>query len=343
MIQTMITILVTVFVFGIIIMIHEMGHFIAAKLFGVQVNEFSLGMGPTLYRKQKGETNYQLRLLPIGGFVAMEGENEESSTDRAFCNKAPWKRLIILVAGATMNLILGLILLGVLTGNQALLGTRVIAEFHENSVSSQWLKPNDVIEKVNGYNVNGYNDVIFQMVRDQDGEIDFEVERDGALVELKNVAFRTVELEDGLRSMELDFTFFGVEKTFFTSVKYTFHWTTSVVKQVWYSLGDLITGRFGLNQLSGPVGTSTAIGQAVSQGSRSFILLIAFITINVGVFNLLPIPALDGGRLLFIFIEMILRRPIPPKYENYIHAGGFVLLMGLILVVTFNDILKLIF
>lgn len=335
------TILITILVFGIIIMIHELGHFTAAKLFGVRVNEFSLGMGPVLLRRQKGETDYQLRLFPIGGFVAMEGENEDSTDSRAFCNKAPWKRFVIVVAGAVMNLILGLILVGVLTGRQELLGTRVIANFHENATSSQWLQPYDAIQKVNGYRVNGYNDIIFQMIRDQDGVIDFVVEREGAPTEIKGVQFRTVEIGDGLKSIELDFTFFGVEKSFWSGLRYSVNWTVSVVKQVWYSLGDLITGRFGLNQISGPVGTSTAIGEAASQGSRSFLLLIAFITINVGVFNLLPVPALDGGRLLFILIELIFRRPIPPKYENYIHAAGFVLLMGFVLVVTFNDIIKL--
>ena len=337
------TILITLLVFGVIIMIHELGHFVAAKLFGVKVNEFSLGMGPVLFKRTRGETSYQLRLLPIGGYVAMAGESEESGDPCAFCNRPAWQRLIILAAGAFMNLVLGLVLVGLLVGQQELLGTRTIAHFYPDAVSSQWLREGDSILKVNGYRVNGYNDAIFQMVRDQDGVIDFEVLRDGEKVQVKGVQFETSQIAEGMNSMVLDFNFYGVEKNFLSSVKYSYCWTVSIVKQVWYSLGDIITGHYGLNQLSGPVGTSTAIGEAASMGGASLLLLLAFITINVGVFNLLPVPALDGGRLLFVLIEILIRRPIPQKYESIIHATGFVLLMLLVAVVTFNDIAKLIF
>ncbi len=322
-------------------MIHELGHFVAAKLFGIQVNEFSMGMGPILFQRKFGETSYQLRLLPIGGFVSMEGENEKSEDGRAFCNKSPLKRIVVLVAGTFMNLILGLALLGILVGGQDLLGTRTIANFAEGAASSEWLQPEDSIMEVNGYSVNGYNDVIFQMMRDQDGNIDFVVLRDGTEQVLNGVQFQTQEIVPDVYATVLDFTFYGVPKTIGTSIEYTLNWTVSVVKQVWYSLIDIVSGQYGLNQLSGPVGTSTAIGEAASQGYQSLILMMAFITINVGVFNLLPLPALDGGRLLFVLVEIIIRRPVPAKYENMIHAAGFVLLMGLVLVVTFNDIMRL--
>ncbi|MBR5559701.1 MAG: site-2 protease family protein [Oscillospiraceae bacterium] len=336
------TILITILVFGVIIMIHELGHFVAAKLFGVKVNEFSLGMGPALLKFTKGETDYRLRLLPIGGFVSMEGENEESAEDRAFCNKPAWQRLIVLAAGAFMNLVLGFILVGTLVGQMQLIGTTTVANFYPEAVSSRWLQPYDTIVGVNGQRVSGYNDAIFQMVRDQDGVIDFEVMRQGEKVLLEGVAFDTTELSDGTTSMVLDFQFFGEEKNLFNSLGYTFDWTVSIAKQVWFSLGDIITGRYGLNQLSGPVGTSSAIGEAASAGLQSLVMLVSFITINVGVFNLLPIPALDGGRILFVLIELIIRRPVPQKYESIIHAVGFILLMGLIVAITFNDIFKLI-
>jgi len=336
------TILITILVFGVIIMIHELGHFVAAKLFGVKVNEFSLGMGPALFKFTKGETSYGLRLLPIGGFVSMEGENEGSADDRAFCNKPAWQRFIILAAGAFMNLILGFVLVGILVGQMQLIGTTTIANFYPEAASSQWLQPNDTIVGVNGYRINGYNDAIFQMVRDQDGVIDFEVVREGEKLLLKDVAFETTELSDGMTSMVLDFQFYGQEKSLFRSLDYTFDWTVSIAKQVWYSLGDILTGQYGLNQLSGPVGTSSAIGEAASAGLESLLMLVAFITINVGVFNLLPVPALDGGRLLFVLIEVIIRRPIPQKYESIIHAAGFIMLMGLVVAITFNDIFKLI-
>jgi regulator of sigma E protease len=337
------TILITLLVFGVIIMIHELGHFIAAKLFGVKVNEFSLGMGPSFVRYTKGETDYRLRLLPIGGFVAMEGENEDSGDLRAFCNKPAWQRFIILVAGAFMNLVLGLILVLVLVGQMELIGTTTVADFHPEAVSSHWLQQGDIIQKVNGYSVNGYNDVIFQMARDQDCVIDFEVLRQGEKVELDGVVFDTREDESGLKTLELDFRFYGQEKTFFNSLGYACNWTVSIAKQVWYSLGDIISGEYGITQLSGPVGTSSAIGEAASAGLQSLLLLVSFITINVGVFNLLPVPALDGGRLLFVIIEMIIRRPIPQKFESIIHAVGFALLMSLVLLVTYNDIIKVFF
>ena len=146
-----------------------------------------------------------------------------------------------------------------------------------------------------------------------------------------------------MRSTVLDFNFYGVEKNFLNSLEYTVDWTVSIAKQVWYSLGDIIRGRYGLNQLSGPVGTSAAIGEAAAQGSSSLIMLLAFITVNVGVFNLLPVPALDGGRLIFVLLELITGRAVPQKYESVIHTAGFLLLMGLVVTVTFNDIIKLIF
>lgn len=337
------TVLITLLVFGVIIMIHELGHFVAAKLFGIKVNEFSLGMGPSFVRYTRGETDYRLRLLPIGGFVAMEGENEDSGDDRAFCNKPAWQRFIVLAAGAFMNLVLGLILVLVLVGKMELIGTTTIANFYPEAVSSQWLQQGDTIQKVNGYSINGYNDALFQMVRDQDGVIDFEVVRDGQKVQLEGVAFDTREGSDGLKSLVLDFQFYGREKTFFNSLDYAVDWTVSIAKQVWYSLGDIITGKYGINQLSGPVGTSSAIGEAASAGMQSLLLLVSFITVNVGVFNLLPVPALDGGRLLFVLIEMIIRRPIPQRFEGFIHAAGFMLLMGLVLMITFNDIVRVFF
>ena len=336
------TVVITILVFGIIIMIHELGHFVAAKLFGVKVNEFSLGMGPALLKFNRGETDYCLRLLPIGGFVSMEGENEDSGDGRAFCNKPAWQRLIVLAAGAFMNLLLGFVLVGLLVGKMELIGTTTVANFYPESASSQWLQQYDTILEVNDYKVNGYSDAIFQMVRDQDGVINFTVLRQGEQILLKDVTFETRQTSDGTTTMVMDFQFFGQEKTFLNSLQYTFNWTVSIAKQVWYSLGDIITGRYGINQLSGPVGTSAAIGEAASAGLDSLFMLVAFITVNVGVFNLLPVPALDGGRLLFVLIELIIRRPIPQKYESIIHAVGLVLLLGLIAAVTFNDIFKLI-
>jgi regulator of sigma E protease len=357
------TVLLTILVFGVIITLHELGHFAFCKLFGVRVHEFSFGMGPRLFGWGKGETQYSIRLLPIGGYVAMEGEDEESQDGRAFCNRPPWQRFIILFAGAGMNLLLGLVLLGISTGQMELLGTNVVARIEEGAASAAYLQSGDRIIEVNGYNTPCYNDVVFQLIRDEDGVVDLTVQRGGDLsmsgwerflaglgigeknpgerVVLSQVPFEMEDVGGGQRSLKIDFVFYGAEPNLANSVVYTFQWTVSTVKQVWYSLLDIVTGRFGLSQLSGPVGTATVIQQASDQGLRSLVILVAYITINVGVFNLLPIPALDGGRMFFLLVGMLLRRPIPAKYEAYINAAGMILLLAFVGVVTFSDIMKL--
>lgn len=357
------TVLLTILIFGIIINLHELGHFFFAKLFGVKVEEFSFGMGPLLFGKKIGETQYSIRLFPIGGFVAMEGEEEDSQDARAFCNRPSWQRLVILAAGASMNILLGLCLLGYTTSQMNLLGTNVVARLTEGTASATYLQPGDRIVKVNGYNTPGYNDVVFQLIRDEDGVVDLTILRGGDLTMTRwertlagfgigeknlgeklalTVPFEMEEIEDGLRTLKIDFIFLGAEKTLGNSVYYTFQQTISTVKQVWYSLLDIVTGRFGLSQLSGPVGTATVIQEASNQGFRSLVMLVAYITINVGVFNLLPIPALDGGRIFFLLVGILFRRPIPQKYEAYINAAGMVLLLFFVGVVTFSDVMKLV-
>lgn len=357
------TILLTILVFGIIINLHELGHFFFAKLFGVQVNEFSFGMGPRLAGWKRGETEYSIRLFPIGGFVAMEGEDEESGNGRAFCNKPAWQRFIILFAGAGMNLLLGLFLLAYVTSQMSLLGTNVVGRLEEGAASATYLQPGDRIVEVNGYNTPSYNDVVFQLIRDEDGVVDLTVLRGGDLSMTRwertlanfgmgeknpgekltlRVPFQMEELQEGLRTLKIDFIFLGAEKTLGNGIVYTFQQTVSTVKQVWYSLLDIVTGRFGLSQLSGPVGTATVIKEASDAGLRSLVMLVAYISINVGVFNLLPFPALDGGRMFLLLVSAVFRRPIPAKYEAYINAAGMLILLFFVGVVTFSDVMKLV-
>lgn len=353
------TIILTLLMFGLIITLHELGHFMFAKLFGVRVNEFAFGMGPKIWSKKKGETRYSIRAFPIGGYVAMDGEDGETEETRildgrAFCDKKAWQRFLILFAGAAMNIILGFVVLLFLSSQMKLMGTNVVARLEENAPAAQYIQPNDRIIKVNGHSTNSYNDVVFQLVRDEDGIIDIVVEREadpksmssqkdkGTIQELKNVPFTMVPGEDGRNLIQLDMTFYGVPNTFLGTIRYSANWTVSVVKQVWFSLLDILSGRYGLNEMAGPVGTATVVEQASSQGYQSLLMVLAFITINVGVFNLLPVPALDGGRLFFLLIEIIFRKPVPQKYESYIHAAGMIILLGFIAVVTFNDVLKLI-
>lgn len=336
------TILIAVLVFGALIFFHELGHFIFAKLAGVRVNEFALGMGPTLFSLQRGDTRYALRLFPIGGFVAMEGEDEDSSDPRSFGNASMPGRISVMLAGSAMNLLLGLIILALLTTQQNALGSTVVAGFHESALSSAQLQVGDEILRVNGRRVRTDNDLSYELQRDRDGVMDMEVLRGGQRTILRDVTFEMMEVEEGIRVLILDFKVQGVPKTFWGVVRNSINWTGSLVKQVWGSLIDLITGRYGLNQLSGPVGVTTAIGTASSMGWRPLLMLVAFITVNLGVFNLLPLPALDGGRLLFLLLEAVRRKPLNPCWEGIVNAAGFMMLIGLVIFATFNDIVRLI-
>ncbi len=341
------TIAVALLFFGIIIMIHECGHFAAAKLCKVKVNEFALGMGPAIFKKKKGETLYALRLFPIGGYCAMEGEDAQSDDARAFNNKPVWQKMLIVVAGAAMNLILGLILMVILLSTSTdLIGTNTIKEFYPDAVSAQYgLQAGDRFVEIEGHRVWSEQDLSFLMSRSRDGVLDFVVERDGEKVTLNDVHFATEEYE-GVTLIRYDFIIIGEPPTFLSIFKNAFTQSASTVRMVWLSLFDLVTGRYGMSELAGPVGTMDIIAdvtaEAASSGSfENLLTIMAFITINVGVANLLPLPALDGGRFLFLVIEAVRRKPMNPKYEGYVHAAGLALLMVLMVVVTFNDILRI--
>ena len=366
--MTILTVLLTIgkiaaaiLVFGIIIMVHELGHFFVAKLMGVKVNEFAIGMGPKLLKFGKKETTYSLRLFPIGGFCAMEGEDEDSPDRRAFGQKKVWRRVLIVIAGATMNLILGLILLvayfGIYThpdsSGTARFTSTVIAELPETASSyTTGLRVGDEIIKVDGKIAVTSFDVAYLMQSSENGEMDLTVKRtiDGKrqTLLLENVQFEhKVNDTTGAQTIICDFKVLGIKKTVLSTVAQAGKMEVSVGMLVWNSLGDLISGKYGLNELSGPVGTVDAIGDAVvqakSDGLESLMMLVVMITVNVGIFNLLPLPALDGGRLIFLIFEAIFRKPVPAKYEGMVHAVGLILLFGLMLIVTFSDIMKLIF
>ena len=334
-------IVLTVLMFGFLIFIHEFGHFIAAKVSGVKVNEFSVGMGPAVWSTEKKGTKYALRLLPIGGYVSMEGEDVASEAEGSFSKTPVWRRIVIVVSGAIMNILLGFLLLVTIVTMQDAIGTTTIAKFDENATSSQVLQTEDQILSINGSAIHIDYDIIYTMMRDYDGAVDITVLRDGEKLSFTDVPFSTETMEDGSVVTTLDFKVYGIQKTVLRVLRYSFHYTGTVAKLVWTSLIDIVTGRYGINQLSGPVGIASAVSEASAQGLQSLLMLAAFITINLGVFNLLPIPALDGGRLLFLLIEAVRRKPLDPKYEGLVHGLGFVLLIGLMLIVTFNDILRL--
>ena len=347
------TIALAILFFGVIIIIHEFGHFICAKLFKVRVNEFSIGMGPAIFKKQKGETQYSLRALPIGGYVSMEGEDEESEDERAFNKKKVWQRIIIVVAGATMNLILGLVIMAItLSASTDLIGTNTIKEFYPTAVSNQQggLKEGDKFLKIDGHAVWSERDLSFLMSRSDNGVFNFTVERNGEKVELNNVAFKTEDVEYNGKTVTMityDFVIVGEKPTFKNVFVNSFTQSASIVRTVWLSLFDVVTGRYGMSELAGPVGTVDIIADVAQSAAEEhnfeqLLFIMALITINIGVANLLPLPALDGGRLMFLIIEGIRRKPVNRKYEGYIHAAGLALLLLLMVFVTYNDIVRII-
>lgn len=341
-------IIIGVLLFELIVLIHEGGHFVAAKLSGVKVNEFALGMGPKLFSFTKGETKYSLRLLPIGGYCSMEGEDEESDNPRAFGNKPVWKRIIIVVAGAVMNIILGLLMTLTMVLQQPYYASTTVSVFAENAVTSDYIQVGDKLEEIDGYPIWNSMDIAFALGTCKNYEPNIKVNRNGQSIDLGNVPLYTYD-NDGKTTIARDFYVEPVDKNFFSVCGETIGQTVSTVRMVWASLVGLVTGKFGFNEMSGPVGVASAITTVASQGlERSFLdafnnilYVMMILTINLGIFNLLPVPALDGGRLLFLLIELVRRKPVPQKYEGVIHGIGFALLMVFMLAVTFNDIIRL--
>ncbi len=329
--------------FLVLIIIHEFGHFIAAKLLGVRVNEFAVGFGPKLFSKKLGETNYAFNLVPLGGYCAMEGEDESSEDSKAFCNKKPWRRFLIVIMGAVFNLLLGLIIVAVILAPTDAFTSTVIAEFEENAQSqSSGLQIDDKITEVDGRKIFTTYDLSYAFTNIDDGKIDITVLRDGKEKEIKDVAFKTQEV-DGISYLTVDFKVYGIKKTVGSYIKQTVSTAISYCAVVWRSLIDMISGKYGISAVSGPVGVTVAIANAAKASLMNLLPIMALITINLGIFNLLPIPALDGGRLLFILIEMIAGKPVPQKYESAVHAVGFILLIGFMILVAAKDIWTLIF
>ena len=342
-----VTILLTGLMFGLIIFLHELGHFIAAKSFKVKVNEFSLGMGPRILGFEKGETKYNLRLLPIGGYVNMEGEEEESDHPRSFQKQKVWKRMIICAAGVFMNFILGLIISIILVStSDGLAGTTVKRVNLETSP----LKVGDEIVSISGYRVVTGSDISFGISRsDPTGktqlielETDFVVLRDGKKVTLNNVKpFVRVLLTNG---EEQDISSFYVEeeeKTVLNVIKHGFFEAISYVRTTILGLADLITGRVGIDGLGGVVKVGQVVGEAASIGISSFMMLVAMISINIGVMNFLPIPALDGGRIVLLIYEGIFRKKLNSKLEYGLISVSMILLFALMIFVTIKDVISI--
>ncbi len=351
--STVIMLVVSALVFGIVIFVHELGHFLVAKKSGIKVNAFALGMGPPLLKKQWGETTYSLRLFPIGGYVQMEGEDEENDSERSFSKAPAINRLLVMVAGAFMNLLLGFLVLIVLIATGGPIADTTIVEITNPDTG---LQVGDEILKINGRTMFILDDMMYEFARTQNGSFELQVRRDGEKIELENVAFPEVEAIDpetgepvidettGEVFTYLDFGFKvqAVEKNVWTVVQEAFLNTLSYARMIYLSLFDLLMGRIAINQLSGPVGIVSQVGMAVSVGWQSVLNLLALISINLGIVNMLPLPALDGGKVLQLFIETVIRKPLNERFVFAVNIGGFVLLIGVMLFATFNDIARLV-
>lgn len=401
-------IILGIVMFLLIILIHEFGHFAVAKLCKMKVNEFSIGMGPAILKKQKGATLYSLRLLPIGGYVSLD-EDVESDDPDSFRNKPVWMRILVIAAGAFMNFVLGFIFCIFAVLSNKSISTTTVAGFHEGAVSSHQLMQDDTIDSINGMKIFTTMDISFQLTNSDSREegtgfykYDFVVIRNGEAVELKDVrfaskaysqfiadykllvgeregyaklpteyfdvndnsyteAFVSLEFKDSefavkfkeiadkykagyeteTNNLFLDFIVYGEKKDFVSVITTACKTFISDARLIWISLINLLTGTYGLNEMSGPVGVVQSVGTVAAFGIGSLLTLAALIAINVGIVNLLPIPAMDGGRLVFLIIEAIRRKPVKAEHEGLVHFIGIVALMLLMVIVTFNDIARI--
>lgn len=351
----MIYAIAAILIFGILIMIHELGHFSVARWCGVYIEEFSIGMGPKLLQRKtkKQGTLFSLRLLPIGGYVSMKGENEDADGDDSFARKKVWQRMAIVVAGAMMNLLLGFIIVFIIVClSKDLLASTTIHSFMEGATSNSetGLMAEDTVIKVNRVPVYTGEELTYEIMNQGNEPIDLTVIRNGERIVLEDVVFPQFE-DQGIVFGDCDFKVWAVDNpSFFQLVRITWHRSVSLVKMVWDSLFNLITGRFSVSAVSSPIGVTSAVKDTI-EGSGwnprqilQYVLNItAVISINLGVFNLIPFPALDGGRFLFLIVEAIRRKPISQEIESKINFAGIVLLMALMLVVVLKDIIVLIF
>ena len=342
----MLQIILAILAFGMLVIVHEFGHFITAKRGGVQVNEFWIGMGPTLLKKQYHGTLYCLKVLPFGGACVMEGEDSESENEHAFGKASLPRRMLIVAAGALMNFLVGfLIVLAVMRPNGPdggyIVSTLASVDPASTAAADGGLMAGDEILKVDGYHILLRSDFEIALSRGKDTTYEIVVRRNGEKITLPAVKLKaSIDAVDGRKMIGL--TFAEQPDSIGLHLSMAVRTSVSYARMVWASLGMLVSGQVGVDQLSGPVGVAEVMADTAKYSMISFFQLVAFISINLGVMNLLPLPALDGGRLLFLIIEAVRRKPVPPKYEGYIHAAGLVLLLALMVYVTGQDIMRIV-
>ena len=348
--MTVLYAILAILIFGLLVAIHEFGHFSAAKLCSVRVEEFAVGMGPALWKKQKGETLYSLRAVPFGGYCAMTGEDGESDDPRAFGNQKAWKRLLILVAGSFNNFLLGFLIVLILQVSAGYVQSPELTGFMDGCPyeSAEGLQVGDRFVSINGHRITLKSDI--DRYLSYEGDYDLVLRRGGETVRLENFRLQKLDYGEG-RYFGLYFA--GVEKAgVWQNLRAAWDTTKGYVRLVWESLRMLVHGQVGVNELAGPVGivdmmaTTGAQQETTADALRMIFSFGAFIAVNLAVMNMLPIPALDGGRVFLLLvtavIETVTRKKINPKYEGYIHAAGMVLLLALMAYVLLHDIVRLV-
>lgn len=346
------SVIFAIFLFSVLIFVHELGHFTAAKLSGVQVNEFSMFMGPAIWKKQVGETLYAIRCIPIGGYCAMEGEDGGSDNpDKA----AWWKRLIILAAGAAMNFLIGVVLMVIVCLPVKQTVVPVIASFEDYATvnGENGLQAGDRIVEVDGEKLYSYSD--FSMILSLNpGDVhDITVRRNGEKVVLKDFLLEKheVTLENGSTGLRYGMNFTLSTPNFWEKLGMAWNQSLDTVRMVRLSLQMLLGGKVGIKDMSGPVGIVSEMSKVAAASDSKVTALLnmlyfgGFIAINLAVMNLLPIPALDGGRivclLITVAVEAVTRKKINPKYEGYLHGAGMILLLALMAIIMFKDVIFL--
>ena len=345
----MLSLILFILILGAIVTVHEFGHFIFAKLSNIYVYEFSVGMGKKIFGKKKknGETEFCLRMIPLGGYVMIAGEDVEDNkipSDRQMCNKGFFARFIVLFAGAFFNFIFAFLILFV----SALIYGAVSTKPYIGEVAEGYpafdvgLESGDLVLSLNGDKISNWDQGLVMLQTTNGDEVVFEVQKkDGTIVEYSVKPVKETD-EDGNESYKFGIaTMYEKEYGFGKSLSYACNKTIALFGSMWDTLKYLFTGRVGVNQLSGPVGIFTVVDSQAEQGLEAILYLVAYLSINVGIINLLPFPAFDGGRILFLFIEKIFKKPVSKQVENIVHNIGFFLIIALLVYVTFNDILRL--
>ncbi|MEY8303158.1 RIP metalloprotease RseP [Anaerosalibacter bizertensis] len=330
------TALAAIFVFMIVILFHEFGHFITAKMVGIKVHEFSIGMGPRLFHKTKGETDYSIRVLPIGGYVRMEGEDESSNDPKSFNKKPIGSRILVVAAGAIMNFILAIIVFTIVSYGTGMPTTIIDEVIVDSPAYNVGLKAGDRIISVNNTETKSWKTVV-EKISDEKSTEDMEV-----------IVLRGSEKKEFLLrpefDKEIDRYVIGIvpqmKKSFSSAIKGGIEKTGMVLGLMFQFLKMLFTGQVKKGDLSGPVGVIYTVGEAAKYGFINVLYITGFISVNLGFFNLLPLPALDGSRILFMLIELFRGKPINPEKEGFIHFIGFVLLIILMVFVTYSDIVR---